>query len=284
MTSRDGYDRNRPGRGANRAPQAPQRPESSWKLDADELDRYMSGQPAREPRFDPYARSQSTGRTETAPAQPARRQPLYDDYAPVPEQDWEDGGFEDEYDSGDYFEEPIAPVRQQTSRQAPRARQYIPEPEDDLYEDPYVLDDEDLPRRPPRSQQRPARRQPQRPAVNFSMPTFVADAPIVQDSKALMIAGAGLASLLIMIIVVATQRAGLSDVIYTHVNANGDPEHLQEASAIWNLPLIAGMVTLISSTLAWFLARWSSFLPRFLLGGALGVQFIVWVAVFAYLF
>lgn len=284
MTSRDGYDRNRPARGGNRAPQAPQRQGSSWKLDANELDRYMSGQPAREPRFDPYARTQSSGRTETAPAQPARRQPMYDDYASPPEEEWSEEIFEDEYTGDDYFEEPVAPVRQSVARRAPRTNQYIPEPDDDLYEDPYVLDDEDLPRRPPRTQQRPARRQPQRPAMNISVPAFIANAPIVQDSKALMIAGTGLLSLLIMIIVVATRNEDLGNAIYTHVNANGDPENLKSASAIWNLPLIAGMVTLISSALAWFLARWGAFLPRFLLGGSLGVQFVVWVAVFAYLF
>lgn len=96
--------------------------------------------------------------------------------------------------------------------------------------------------------------------------------------------GVALASVIVMLIVVMTRRDGLDALIYTHVNANGEPENLQDASAIWNLPLIAGMTTLIGAVAAWFLARWGEFLPRFLMGGAIGVQFVVWVAVIAYLF
>ena len=96
--------------------------------------------------------------------------------------------------------------------------------------------------------------------------------------------GVGIISLIAMIIVVMTRRDGLGELIFTHVNANGEPANLQTATAIWNLPLIAGMVTLISGVLAWFLARWEEFLPRFLLGGTIAVHFVVWIAVIAYLF
>lgn len=289
VTSRDGYNRNRPMRESAKAPRSPQRPDSNWTLDADELDRYMSGQPAREPRFDPYGRSQSTGRTERTASQSIPQQPRYDDFQDDQPEEWNDADYavDDEYGYDDYQEEPVAPQRRTPARQprqSAQSRQREHEFEDDLYDDPYVMDDEDRPRRPQRAPQRPSRERAARPSANFTMPTFISDAAIVKDPMSLAIAGAGLISLLAMIIIVATQRDGLGETIFTHVNANGQPENIQSASAIWNLPLIAGMVSLISMILAWFLARWDSFLPRFLLGGALGVQFIVWVAVIAYLF
>lgn len=101
---------------------------------------------------------------------------------------------------------------------------------------------------------------------------------------ALTMLGTGFASVLLMLIVVAMKRSGLPDAIPTHINANGDAHVVESSGAIWQLPLIAAMVMLISSVLAWFLAKWGAFLPRFLLGGSLGVQFIVWIAVYAFLF
>lgn len=301
MTSRDGYNRNRPTRGSSQPPRDPQRRGSSWELDADELDRYMSGQPSREPRFDPYGRSQSTGRTERV--QPQRRQsqpsqPQYDDFdnyadkpEPEPADQWDDDfGYDDDYGYEEYQPEPEpAPVARQQSRrqQRPAPRQqpeFEPDYDDDLYDDPYVLDDEDAPRRPQRRSPRSPRSREARQAPGFTVPPVIAEAPFVKDRLALGMFGVAAFSAILMLIVVMTRRDGLDSLIYTHVNANGEPANLQDASAIWNLPLIAGMVTLISVVLAWFLARWSQFLPRFLMGGAIGVQFVVWVAVIAYLF
>lgn len=291
MTSRDGYNRNRPMRGSSQEPRTPQRQGANWEMDADELDRYMSGQPGKEPRFDPYGRSQTTGRTERVqPRQPQPAQPQYQEYTDEPGQpegEWvdDDYGYEDEYGYEEYSEP--APTRQRQPRQSARSRQYEPEYDDDLYEDPYVLDDDDpeAPRRPQRRPQRASGRSRQaRPSAGFSLPPVIADAPIVKDRMALGMIAVAVVSVLAMLIVVTTRRDGLDALIFTHVNANGDPQNVQSASAIWNLPLIAGMVTLISGTLAWFLARWGEFLPRFLLGGSIGVQFVVWVAVIAYLF
>lgn len=304
VTSRDGYNRNRPARRASEEPREASRTGSNWELDADELDRYMSGQPAREPRFDPYGRSQSSGRTERPRArqpQPEPQQPLYDDYEDYqqptqqPESAFVDDGYayEDEYDYDSYQADPEPeptrerpqPARRQ-ARPVARSRQREPEYDDDLYEDPYVLDDdlEEAPRRPQRRPQRSGRARAGQSPAGFTLPPVITEAPIVKDRTALIMMGVAVASVLAMIIVVLTRRDGLDAAIYTHVNANGDPANLQKASAIWNLPLIAGMVTVISLVLAWFLARWSEFLPRFLLGGSIGVQFIVWVAVIAYLF
>lgn len=113
---------------------------------------------------------------------------------------------------------------------------------------------------------------------------MIANAPIVKDQTALTMFGVAFVSLIAMLIVVTLRRDGLGELIFTHVNANGEPANLQTAEAIWNIPLIAGMVFLISSVLAWFLARWGEFLPRFLLGGSIAIHFVTWVAIIAYLF
>lgn len=275
MTSRDGSNRygQQPAPKPSRSNQTGQ-----FGVDADELDRYMSGQPAKQPRFDPYGRSQSTGQTRTTrPVQQPQYQPQ-----PEPEyQDWDDQSYDDNYEYDDYEPVQPAPVRPAARQSSGYRNQPVQEYDDDLYEDPYVLDDDDIEERP---QRRSSRRQTATAARSFSLPPFIADAPVLKDRMALTMLGTGFASVLLMLIVVAMKRSGLPDAIPTHINANGDAHVVESSGAIWQLPLIAAMVMLISSVLAWFLAKWGAFLPRFLLGGSLGVQFIVWIAVYAFLF
>ncbi len=290
MTSRDGSNRNnRPIRNADPAPRAPQRSGAQWELDAEDLNRYMSGQPSRQPRFDPYGRSQTSGRTERP--QPTYQQPEpeaeYDDFGTYDEDAWDEESVGDQFADDSYVEPQATPVRApQGSRQAQRPRQQDPEfYDDDLYEDPYVLDEEEAPRR--RSQrpaQRPARPRRQRQQASFSLPPAITNTPIVADRKSLIMIGVLAVSMLAMVIVVMTRQDALDGLIFTHVNANGEPENIQGISAAWRMPLIAGMVTLINGLLAWFMSRWGMFLPRFLFGGAIGVHFVVWVALFAYFF
>ncbi len=274
-------------------------------MDPDELDRYMSGQPAREPRFDPYGRSQSSGRTERTQAasqQPRRRpQPAqpqyddidgyeYDDVAPRQADQWidDDYGYDDDLAYDEYEPEPAPPQPRRQQRPPVHQRPSEFEYEEDLYDDPYVLDEveeEEPLRRPKRRPQRRGRSgRSGRQSPGFALPPALADAPLMKDQTALMLLGVAVVSLLAMLIVVTTQRSELGEVIFTHVNANGEPANLQTSDAIWNLPLIAGMVTLISGVVAWFLARWGEFLPRFLFGGAIAIHFVVWVAVIGYLF
>lgn len=242
----------------------------------------MSGQPAKQPRFDPYGRTQSTGQM---PAAPQQFQPEYpDDYEVYAEddQDWQeyedDGyGYEEEYEPA-----PVAPTRRQTSR-----RQPVVEYDDDLYDDPYV-DDEEIQERPRPQRRRPQEKRPRQRSsggsAGFALPPVIAQAPLVKDRMSLAMLGTGLLSAVVMIIIVAMKRSDLDAVIPTHINANGGVQVAEDSSAVWRMPLIAGMVTLISGVTAWYLARWGNFLPRFLLGGSLAVQFVVWVGIFAYFF
>ena len=289
MTSRDGSNRNkRPISNPDRGTRAQQRPRAQWEVDAEDLNRYMSGQPSRQPRFDPYGRSQSAGRTERPQPSYQQPEPQYDDTLAYEEDAWEEDSGADQFEDDVYVEPVPARTRapQRPTRQTQRSRVQEPEfADDDLYEDPYVLDDEEAPRRrPQRPAQRPTRPRQQRQAPSFSLPPALTNTPIVADRKSLAMIGVLAVSLLAMIIVVAMRRDLLDASIFTHVNANGEPENLQGTSAAWRMPLIAGMVTLINVVLGWFMSRWGMFLPRFLLGGAFGIHFVVWVAIFAYFF
>ena len=289
MTSRDGSNRNnKPIRQSAPAPRAQQRPNPQWELDAEDLNRYMSGQPSRQPRFDPYGRSQSTGRTERPQPQYQQPQPEYGEFPAEAIDEWDDEGVAEEFEDEDFSAPAPASARPVARQSRPAQRTRSQEPDlydDDLYEDPYVLDEEETPRRrPQRPAQRAARPRPQRQQASFSLPPAIINAPIVADRKTLAMIVALVVSLVAMVIVVAMRRDLLDAFIFTHVNANGEPENIQGTGAAWRMPLIAGMVTLINSILAWLMSRWGMFMPRFLLGGAIGVHFVVWVALFAYFF
>jgi hypothetical protein len=43
------------------------------------------------------------------------------------------------------------------------------------------------------------------------------------------------------------------------VSASGDPENLQTREAVWNIPLLAGMVMLMNISASWFISRIDQF-------------------------
>jgi hypothetical protein len=111
------------------------------------------------------------------------------------------------------------------------------------------------------------------------MPPALANAALVNDRPALGLLGAGIVSLGAMAILVANRVDSLGDGFATHVSASGVLEDLRAGSALWNLPLMATMLTLMALVVAWFLAALDRFASRFVLGAALVVQFVTWVAV-----
>lgn len=275
VTSRDGSNRNyRAGTPGSEPRRAPQRSGASWEVGADDLDRYMSGD---QQRFDPYGSQEPRARRQQQPTRSIPAEPQYEE-----PQDFDEY---DEFEEDEYYEEPVR--RRAPARQAPRQRQ--PEPEyydDDLYDDPYVMDeDEEAPR-----QRRSQQRRPQRPAgadrqkPSVQLPKALTEAPILQDRVALGMLVTLVVSTLAMIIVTLMQRDSLGPIIFTHVNADGGPEELRGSAAIWRLPIIGAAVAIINIVLAWFMSRWQQFLPRFVLGGGIGVHFVVWVAIIAYFF
>lgn len=290
VTSRDGYNRNRPPRGSYSDPQRSQPQGSGLEMDPGEINRFLAGKPSREPRFDPYGRPQTSGRTEpySAPRY-EQAEPEYPENASTRDNDF---GYEDYEADNRYDYQPLTPSPQQRypdnprSRTAPRQQTYRPEPEyeDGLYDDPYLEEEEDRPRRETRRPRTAAPARRPRQAPTFTVPPAIAEAAIVKDRTTLIMLVVNIASVLVMFIMVAARKSSMSEVIVTRIDANGNPAMMMTLDAVWQLPVIGLMVLLINGVLAWFLARWEMFLPRFLLGGALAIQFAVWAALITFLF
>lgn len=304
----DRYLSGRPSREEDTAQRTGRRPASSGET-ADQLSRLQSavGRRPAQPRDDA---------AETYRVQPARRERPQPEPEPAPSYDNDEfDAYEEEsvgaryaddtsnhgYD--DEWEEP-APVRQRqqrrstperrTSRSQPE-RRYEQDPadlyddtgyDDELYnDDPYLgYEDDRLDRRPPRT---PRQRQqvriskPNLPKVNI--PTSISESPLLGDRPSLIMIGVALLSVALMSFVVSDRIGLLGDSIPTHVSASGDPENMQSRDAVWNIPLLAGMVMLMNVAASWFIARIDRFATRFLMAAGLLVHFIAWVALFKYL-
>jgi hypothetical protein len=134
----------------------------------------------------------------------------------------------------------------------------------------------------PRIQRRPQRQA--RPSIqrpNLQRPTLppsIANADIVNDAPALAFIGLSTLGLAAMAIVVANRVNSLDPVIATHVSASGVLEHFASRSTVWQLPLLATMLTLMNLVAAWFVSPLDRFASRFLLATGLTVQFVAWVA------
>lgn len=200
----------------------------------------------------------------------------------------------------DAWEEPVArqpsrraaegrsPQRQRTQRRYdPEPVEVYPDEDDELYnDDPYLgYEDDQIDRRPPRrartTRQRPAISKPNLPSI--SLPKSVTDSPLLADMPSLVMIGMAIVSVALMSFLVSDRISVLGDTIATHVSASGDPENIRGRDAIWNIPLMAGMLMLMNVAAAWIISRIDGFAARFLLASGLLVHFVAWVALFKYL-
>ncbi len=230
----------------------------------------------------------------------------YDDVYPDedPYEEAPSTGYDAYEDDDAAWEEPVPapqrrPARPSTSRASQQqrpTRRYEPEPidvyeDEELYnDDPYLgYEDDQIDRRPPRSarptrrpaRQRPAMSKPNLPSL--TLPKSVTDSPLLADMPSLVMIGMAIVSVALMSFLVSDRLHVLGDTIATHVSASGDPENLRTRDAIWQIPLMAGMIALMNLAAAWFISRIDGFAARFLLAAGLLVHFIAWVALFKYL-
>lgn len=154
---------------------------------------------------------------------------------------------------------------------------------DDDDDDRYYDDDDDFdeydspPRRTPLTQAPSIRLS--RPTVNRpSMPSVISQADLVNDAPALGMIGLSLVSLAGMAILVANRADTLAPSFATHVSASGVLENVRGSDALWRLPLLAAMLTLMNIGAAWFISPIDRFASRFLIAGAIIVQIVAWVA------
>lgn len=184
--------------------------------------------------------------------------------------------------------QPSRQRRQPSKRPQPVYDEYDDRGDDELYaDDPYLTYDDERDWEVPTSR-RTART---RPKVKFttpnlrkpSMPQSVTGAALLNDIPSLAMIGAGILGAAIMAIVVSNRLDLLPLTIPTHVSASGVPENIEGRGALWSVPLLTAALSLMNIVTAWFLAKADMFAARFMLGAALLVQFVAWIAVIRYL-
>ncbi len=95
----------------------------------------------------------------------------------------------------------------------------------------------------------------------------------------------GIATLsgLIMAGVLAGRTGDLPGVIALRTDAVGAATRWGTPSSLWELPLLAGMVTLANVILAWWLASFDQFASRFVLAAAIVVGLLTWIPLVRFL-
>lgn len=251
------------------------------------------------------SRSASAGRQQFA-------EPDYD-----VDDTYADGGYSDhEYQEDEVVEQERTPARprqnrpqsqpqlrhQTSTRQAQPSRQrrqparepqpvydeYDDPADEELYaDDPYLTYDDEgdwevpAPRRTPRT--RPKVRLNTSSIPRLSVPQSVSGAAVLNDTPSVAMLGTAILGTAVMAIVVSNRLDLLPATIPTHVSASGVQENIRGRGALWSVPLLTAALSLMNVVTAWFLATIDIFAARFMLGAALLVQFIAWIAIIRYL-
>jgi hypothetical protein len=124
---------------------------------------------------------------------------------------------------------------------------------------------------------------PRTPQIQLQRPTlprFIVRAELTNDPASLAMTAVALLGLALMAILVANRADVLPASFATHVSASGVLDNFAARETIWRLPLLATMLTLMDIGIAWIVMRLDRFAGRILIGGALLMQCIAWVAVF----
>jgi len=150
--------------------------------------------------------------------------------------------------------------------------------------------EEDAPPPPSRSRPGARARAPRPPSVGipnvsiglpaFRMPSSAVGSDILADPVSLGLLAANLVGVLLMAMVLAVTSGRMPDVFVQHLDAAGIADRWGTARVLWRIPLLSLAIALINAVLAWWLAPRDRFASRFLLGAALFVQLIAWIALF----
>lgn len=91
------------------------------------------------------------------------------------------------------------------------------------------------------------------------------------------LAGICVGSLVLMIVVSAVRVGSVAPWLPIHLNAEGTPDLWGSRSALWRIPLMAGMATVMAGALAWFMSSRDAFVARFAFLSALLIQALCWI-------
>jgi len=112
----------------------------------------------------------------------------------------------------------------------------------------------------------------------LTIPRTITGAAILADRTALGLIGVGIVSLIGMAVLVSNRIDALPAQIGTHVSASGVLEDFAARDAIWRIPILALMLTLMNVVIGVFAARFDRFASRLVLAASLVIQFLAWVA------
>jgi hypothetical protein len=278
-----------------------------WDIDPDELDRYLEGEPTHPVQSRAPRRSRASAPSEGGTAEqidrlreslarggsgprPSQQSLGRDSLSPSPRQPdpVQDDDVWDEEDQDQDWEPPATPRRTRITSDRDMLRQdpYVTDPWDDSgydEDDRYYDDDDDFdeydapPRRTPLTQG-PLIRLSRPNVTRPRLPTAISHADLVNDAPALAMIGLALVSLAGMAILVANRADTLSPSFATHVSASGVLENFRGPEALWRIPLLSAMLTLMNIGAAWFISPVDRFASRFLIAASIIVQIVAWVA------
>lgn len=131
---------------------------------------------------------------------------------------------------------------------------------------------------------RPRNARPFRSATPIvRIPNVFTRVELLHDQVAIALLSLAVLSTLLMTGVLAGRVGNLPDVVTLRYDAAGSATRWGTSVALWELPLLAGMISLINIVLAWWLSRFDRFASRFVLGTAVLVSVLAWVSLVRFL-
>ncbi len=125
------------------------------------------------------------------------------------------------------------------------------------------------------------KRLPRGRAIQVGMPRTLQQSKLLRDQLSVILLGASIFSLLLLWITVANRIGALSDPMVLRYGAEGLPARTGAPRALLQLPLLATFATVMNIVVAWSVASADRFVGRFILGAALLIQTLIWIAVIA---
>ena len=127
------------------------------------------------------------------------------------------------------------------------------------------------------------RRRSARPGVTIAVPRVVTGSSLVADQTALVLIGIGVASILVMALLLALRISGISSPVVIRLDAAGNPSLWGPPSVLWRLPIMSLFIMILFLVVAWFLHPIDRFAARFALGAAIVAQLVAWAAIIQHL-
>ena len=120
-------------------------------------------------------------------------------------------------------------------------------------------------------------------APSVRIPNVFSRVELLHDQVAVALLSLAILSAALMAGVLASRIGNLPDVIALRYDATGSATRWGTPESLWELPLLAGMITLINLVLAWWLASIDRFASRFVLGTSVLVGVLAWISLVRFL-